>query len=107
LGFSKGLGEEIKIESEIVKPILKGENIERYKPCKTNNFIFYPHYIDKKGKTKPYEEAFLKSKFPLAYDYIKRFKDELIEKKKNIRLIQNIGIAYTEVEMVLFLKHLS
>jgi adenine-specific DNA-methyltransferase len=85
IGYSKGLEKDIKIESDIVKPILKGENIERYMLLKTTNYIFYPHYIDKIGKTKPYEEDFLKTNFPLAYEYILNFKNELVEKKKKYK----------------------
>lgn len=80
-GYSNALNAEIKIEKEIAKPLLKGENIQRYSECNSDIFIFYPHYTDKKGKTKPFEEKQLKTKFPLAYDYISNFKKELKEKK--------------------------
>lgn len=80
-GYSTALNSEIVIEREIVKPILKGENIQRYKPCQTNTYIFYPHYIDAKGRTKPMEEETLSKNFPRAYDYILNFKSTLIEKK--------------------------
>jgi len=84
-GYSNALGEEIKIEKEIVKPLLKGENIQRYTKCKSDIYIFYPHYTDKKGKTKPYEEKQLKSMYPLGYSYISNFKKELKTKKEKYK----------------------
>jgi len=80
IGYSDKIGETITIEANTVKPILKGENVKKYAPLKNTYFCFYPH-IEKHGKTVPYEEAFFKEKYPLAYNYILPFKDELITKK--------------------------
>jgi hypothetical protein len=80
-GFSKALKEEVSIEANIVKPLLKGENIKRYLQPQTNLFIFFPHYTDEKGKTKAFTESELKIEYPLAYEYISNFKQELIDKK--------------------------
>lgn len=80
VGFSKALNIEIKLESDIVKPILKGQDIKRYSPLDTDLFIIYPHF-KKDNKTNPYEEDLLKEKFPLTYEYLLGFKDLLVEKK--------------------------
>lgn len=80
-GFSKALNKVVTIESEIMKPLLKGENIKRYLKPETTNYIFYPHYTDHKGKTQPFSEDKMKIDFPQAYNYILNFKDELIERK--------------------------
>ncbi len=80
-GFSKALNTDVTIESKITKPLLKGENIKRYLKPETNNYIFYPHFTDVNGKTKPFTELEMKSHFPKAYNYILNFKNELIEKK--------------------------
>jgi hypothetical protein len=80
-GFSKALNKEISIEANVVKPLLKGENIKRYLQPQTNLFIFFPHYTDEKGKTKAFTENELKLEYPLAYEYISNFKKELIDKK--------------------------
>lgn len=81
IGFSNELDSEVKLESKILKPILKGENIKRYQPCETKNYIFYPHFIDETGKTKPFEEEYLKNKYPLSYNYIKNFETILRDRK--------------------------
>lgn len=80
IGYSEKSKTEIIIESEIVKPILKGEDVKKYQPVFNNYFVIYPHY-ENDGKTVPYEETIFKSRFPLAYDYFLPYKDELIEKK--------------------------
>lgn len=84
VGYSKALEQEITIEAEIMKPLLKGENIRRYSIPNSRIFIFYPHYVSN-NKTKPIEEEILKEKYKLAYEYISNFKEHLIEKKIKYR----------------------
>ena len=67
IGYSNKLNKEIKIEKDILKPILKGEDIKKYAPLYSNLHIIYPHKIDEKLQTKPYEENILKDIFPLTY----------------------------------------
>jgi hypothetical protein len=80
-GFSNALNQYVEIEAELMKPLLKGENIRRYKQPHSNMYVFYPHYKNDKGKTKPFEESELISKYPKGYEYISNFKKQLTEKK--------------------------
>lgn len=80
-GYSKALDRNVIIEKDIMKMLLKGENIRRYKKVKSNYYLFYPHEINEKRKTKPIEEIELMESYPLAYEYISNFKEYLIEKK--------------------------
>ena len=80
IGYSDKIGQTITIEAETVKPILKGEDVKKYASLKNTYFCFYPH-IEQNGKTVPYEETFFKENYPLAYNYMLPFKDELIAKK--------------------------
>jgi adenine-specific DNA-methyltransferase len=79
--YSNLLSRSIQIEVEIVRPLLKGENIRRYVQPSSEMHVFYPHYQDKSGKTRPYEEDDLRKHFPRAYNYIKEFRDLLVDKK--------------------------
>jgi hypothetical protein len=79
-GYSEKISKEIEIEADIVKPILKGENVKKYAPIKHEYYVIYPHY-EKEGKTYPYEEDDFKKKFPLTYEYFLPFKEELVGKK--------------------------
>ena len=81
VGFSKALNNIIKIEKDIVKPIFKAQDIRRYEPLNTNLYIIYTHYMNDELKTKPFEEIYLREKFPLVYEYLCNFKEELVSKK--------------------------
>lgn len=80
IGYSDRLNKEIKIESSIVKPMLKGEDVKKYLKSVVTYYTIYPHYL-KEDKTIPLEESDFKNKYPLAFDYLKTFKKELTEKK--------------------------
>jgi hypothetical protein len=80
-GYSKRLDKNVEIESFLMKPVLKGENINRYSGIKTNLYVFYPHILNDKNKTIPIDEINLKKNFPLGYKYISNFKNELELKK--------------------------
>ena len=79
-GYSEKISDNIIIEAEAVRPILKGDEVKKYAPLKNQYYCIYPHY-EKDGKTIPYEEEYFKNKYPLTYNYMLPFKDELIEKK--------------------------
>ena len=78
IGFSQRLQKEVKLEANLLKPILKGKNIQRYQPLKSNSYIIYPHK-EKNGKTLNFNEDELKLKYPFIYEYLLLFKDELID----------------------------
>jgi len=80
IGYSDKIGNYITIEAATVKPVLKGEDVKKYAPLKNTYYCFYPH-LEIDGKTVPYEEDFFKENYPLAYNYILPFREELIEKK--------------------------
>jgi adenine-specific DNA-methyltransferase len=80
-GYSQRLNEEVELEAKIMKPILKGKNIQRYKPLSSDIYIIYPHKQNDSGKTIPLTSNELKNEYPLSYKYLEIFKDELITKK--------------------------
>lgn len=84
VGYSHALGNDVTIESEIVRPLLRGEDIKKYGKLIPSNYVIYPHY-QKEGKTYPYEEDVFSSKFPKTYNYFLNFKDDLIAKKKKYK----------------------
>ncbi len=80
IGFSEQLQKEVKLEKDIMKPLLRGKDIKRYGAMQNSYFEIYPHHLVD-GQTVPYEEKELKTQFPLAYEYLLPFKKELKEKK--------------------------
>src|SRR5690554_11544 len=79
-GFSKEKGTKVIIESQLMKPLLKGDDVKKYSSVENTHYCFYPHY-EKDGKTIPIDEETLRDEYPLAYNYILPYKEELIKKK--------------------------
>lgn len=69
-GYSNEISKEVVLEADIMKSVLKGENIRRYRQPKNTLFIIYPHRINPKVKTEPIPEDILVQKFPRTYEYL-------------------------------------
>ena len=80
VGYSEQIQQYIKLEKDIMRPILKGEDIKRYAPLVNSYWLIYPHH-SVNGKTIPYEESEMKEMFPLTYEYLLPFKSDLVDKK--------------------------
>ncbi len=80
-GYSKALDKIIEIESDLVKPILKGEDVAKYKNLKNNYFVIFPYFI-KKGKGIQMTEEYIKINFPKAYQYLKENENYLRNREK-------------------------
>ena len=75
--FTKLKG-KIKIEKEIMKPIIKGSTLKSSQD-KISEYILFP-YTKVHGKHQIIPEEKLKMDFPLAYDYLLSIKDELAKR---------------------------
>lgn len=62
-----------KIESEIIKPFLKGKDIAPYSLNWSGNFLIYPY--DNDGNV--FSESTLKNKYPFALTYLKENRNKL------------------------------
>ncbi len=80
IGYSEQIQQYIKLEKDIMRPILKGEDIKRYAPLENSYWLIYPHH-SVNGKTIPYEESEMMEQFPLTYEYLLPFKSDLVDKK--------------------------
>ncbi len=67
---SKALNATFKIENSIVRPLLKGAEIERYKPSEAENVILFPYAPDK-SKLSLLTESQMKQ-YPLAWAYLNK-----------------------------------
>lgn len=65
--INKSTIDQYKIEDKLVYPILRGENIKRYKLNWSGTYVIYPYDDDQKV----YTENFLKNNFPNGYKYLK------------------------------------
>ena len=68
--YSKALDCIVEIESGLLKPMLKGEDISRYKNLQNRYFMIFPYIIDN-AKAKPMSEAYIQEHFPNGYEYLK------------------------------------
>ncbi len=82
--FSQREQKIIKIEKQIVKPILKGEDVSRYTESNFKYYCIYPYKLAD-NKTVILEENELSNDFPLAYAYLKQYKKELIDLRKRFK----------------------
>ena len=80
-GYSKYLSSTIQIERELVKPLLKGEDVHRYEPVKSDRYVIFP-YKKENDSAILYTEEELKSNFPLGYAYLKQCEPALRDREK-------------------------
>lgn len=76
-GYSKSLDCEVEIEAGLMKPLLKGQDVARYKSLINENFVLFPYSIDSDGKAKSMTENEISQNFPLGYQYLKANEAEL------------------------------
>lgn len=79
--YSNQLKREVVIESNFVRPLLKGEDVHRYDYIKSHRVTLFPYKIES-GKAVLYSETELKSFFPLGYSYLKECEQLLRNREK-------------------------
>ena len=79
----------VEIEAGLVKPIMRGEDVNRYQPPSISYYCIYPYQLIG-GKTKILEEPELKDKFPKGYSYLKSYSKEL----RDVRVRQKTNPKY-------------
>jgi hypothetical protein len=81
IGKSKLNNEIISIEKELVKPLIKGDDIKRYSTIQSNTFVIFP-YILFEGTAQPMSEDYIKQNYPLGYEYLKNNENLLRRREK-------------------------
>ncbi|OCL85002.1 Type IIS restriction enzyme Eco57I [Arcobacter porcinus] len=79
--YSKALNKIVEVEKGLLKPMLKGEDISRYKNLKNRYSVIFP-YILEDGKAKPMSEDFIKDNYPKGYEYLKENEEFLRGREK-------------------------
>ncbi len=74
--YSKSLECNIKIENDLIYPILTGKEISRYERIDSDNVLLYP-YKKVGSKTVLIPEKELQKEYQLAYQYLKKHFDRL------------------------------
>jgi hypothetical protein len=76
--YSERSEDSIEIEKGLVKPFLRGEDVDRYEEPKSSYYCIYPYELVDR-KTKILEEHELEKKFPKGYAYLREYRKELTE----------------------------
>jgi len=74
--FSRALQKEVKLETELLKPLLKGSEIHTYNLESPANMILFPYHIT---QNKPILIGLtqLQNKYPLTWKYLEEVRDTL------------------------------
>jgi type I restriction-modification system DNA methylase subunit len=79
--YSKSLNKNINLESNMLKPLLKGQDIKRYSTPTWKYWIIFPYIIEEgKAILIPKEEMELKN--PKTWDYLNENKKKLLERDR-------------------------
>ena len=74
--YSKALNKELKIETNILKPLLKGQDIKRYSTPTWKYWIIFPYNI-KDGKASLISKEDMEQKYPCTWAYLNENKKKL------------------------------
>lgn len=72
-GYSKALDKIVKVEYDLFKPLLKGDNVHRWEDLSSNSYVLFPYQISyENGKEigKVMSPKSIQSQFPLGWKYI-------------------------------------
>lgn len=70
-GFSKELDKRVSIEVGLTKPLLKGDQVHKYCPITTTNYVIFPYKKINDGKSVLMTETEIQRQFPLTHKYLK------------------------------------
>ncbi|KYH23706.1 Eco57I restriction-modification methylase [Halalkalicoccus paucihalophilus] len=72
-----GKGKRVELESELVQPFLKGQDVKRYAPLDPPQQIVLPYNIFDERSPEFIEEGVLSRKYPNIHSYFKSYESEL------------------------------
>lgn len=76
------------IEKEILLPLIRANNCERYNDVKYDLHVLYPYELVN-GKTQIINENVLKKKYPYAHAYLEQHKTKLMSRKDSRKTFEN------------------
>ncbi|MDO4980056.1 MAG: Eco57I restriction-modification methylase domain-containing protein [Prevotellaceae bacterium] len=89
--------DELKLydfEKELILPVIRAENCNRYFCNETNKYVIYPYKYEN-GKTLVLSEKELSSSYPNIYKYLLCHKDSLGQRKDSRKLMADRSDWYT------------
>jgi adenine-specific DNA-methyltransferase len=77
--YSTTLDENIKIENNLLKPFIYGQDVRRFFVNKTVNYVIFPYEIGEKATL--ISLKVLKSNYPLTFEYFEKTRKILMKRK--------------------------
>jgi hypothetical protein len=78
------------IESELLLPVIRAQDCDKYKCRKPSKYVIYPYKVEK-GKTVLLSENELKEQFPNGFEYLIKNKDLLSNRKDSRKKLDDIN----------------
>ena len=79
--FSESLNKEVEIERGLIKPFLLGSDVHKYKLPINKRFVIFPYSIVD-GRPVLMQQEFIKTNFPMGWDYIFKNRKDLENREK-------------------------
>jgi len=80
----------IKIEKSILRPYVKGKDVEKWGIRRLGLYIIYPYGL-KQGKTAILNEGELESEYPYTYQYLRNYKNALENRRDSRGTMKEFG----------------
>jgi hypothetical protein len=76
-----GEAREYEIETDLLRPFLKGNDVERWRGSWSGRHVIYPYHVEEEGSGRKeatlYSEKELKNELPLSWDYFREHEEDL------------------------------
>jgi hypothetical protein len=74
--------EQIRIEDEIMHPIVSGQEVQKFEVPQTNTFVLFP-YVVYDGRATLLSQKAMVDRYPMAWTYLCRFEKELRARERS------------------------
>lgn len=92
-------GKTIRIERAILRPVVRGEHVQRYSIDRSSGLhIIYPYQVDEDSHASIISQESMAKDFPLAWDYLKTNKPVLGARDKGIWSQRSNWYAYARAQ---------
>jgi hypothetical protein len=75
--------EVVTIEDTIMKPLVSGEEAQRFETPATDTYLLFPYERDERGRMRLIAAAELERRFPKAWEHLRRWERELRARESN------------------------
>jgi len=100
LSVTNQLGESFEVEPEIVRPVVKGEDVQRYAISRHQKLtILYPYTIENE-RARLLEQTEMMGQFPKAWKYLERHKETLGARDKGLWASRDDWYAYARAQNI-------